>query len=429
MLEDALRASWSRGDLEVYADELQAAGDPRGELIALDLAVPADRFVDAAIAWRERRDALVASWVGGGLAAEVGARLSRGFLDGGSVAVLASAAGEFIREFHASNDALLAALAERPRPWLARLKLTGGRFDDALIEGVIEAAPNLEALEVEGCDVLAQFPHLALRRLKLTGQAAIGNAATFPAVTHLDIRYTLPTWVPHATAARFPALAHLDLSRNVRDEATTVFTDLGELPIRAQLTHVRMPALHSEREAAELAESLDRLPSLASVMVARGYGKHARAVGGELAARRPPVIVPPPFPWPDPATISDGVTLVIGIPDEGYDDVVATPALVEFLERHFAAFSLAARVAWTELWTAIDRDVPEEAELYDADIQQRLRVATLTCAVDACDALESRSWRDFRVHLRHAARTLPADAEASIYLYRSTRDDDVDVVG
>lgn len=35
-IEDALRAEWSVGALAAYADHLQLAGDPRGELIVLD---------------------------------------------------------------------------------------------------------------------------------------------------------------------------------------------------------------------------------------------------------------------------------------------------------------------------------------------------------------------------------------------------------
>lgn len=37
-LKRALFASWNTGNLSVYADHLQALDDPRGELIALDLA-------------------------------------------------------------------------------------------------------------------------------------------------------------------------------------------------------------------------------------------------------------------------------------------------------------------------------------------------------------------------------------------------------
>ncbi|MBA3539503.1 MAG: hypothetical protein H0T79_07720, partial [Deltaproteobacteria bacterium] len=76
-LEAVLRAAFDaagaadRDDLAVYADQLQADGDIRGELIALDLAAPEHRFAPTATAWRERRQALIVAWVGGALAHEV----------------------------------------------------------------------------------------------------------------------------------------------------------------------------------------------------------------------------------------------------------------------------------------------------------------------------------------------------------------------
>jgi hypothetical protein len=58
-LEQALRTAWSAETLAVYGDHLQRLGDPRGELVALDLApVPEDD------AWRARRHELVVAWLG-----------------------------------------------------------------------------------------------------------------------------------------------------------------------------------------------------------------------------------------------------------------------------------------------------------------------------------------------------------------------------
>ena len=39
VLEDVLRADFSRENLAIYADALQEEGDPRGELIAIDLRI------------------------------------------------------------------------------------------------------------------------------------------------------------------------------------------------------------------------------------------------------------------------------------------------------------------------------------------------------------------------------------------------------
>jgi len=57
-LEQALRASFAREDLAVYADLLLAEGDPRGELIALDLDP------HPTPAWQARRREVIEGWLG-----------------------------------------------------------------------------------------------------------------------------------------------------------------------------------------------------------------------------------------------------------------------------------------------------------------------------------------------------------------------------
>lgn len=47
VLEDVLRADFSRENLAIYADALQEEGDPRGELIAIDLRIAEHGLVDA----------------------------------------------------------------------------------------------------------------------------------------------------------------------------------------------------------------------------------------------------------------------------------------------------------------------------------------------------------------------------------------------
>ena len=84
-LEEALAACWNLDDLTVYADLLLAEGDPRGELIALDLAPQPD---DAD--WHARRAAVLAKWLGSSLAARVRNLVSFGFiheLDDGRILV------------------------------------------------------------------------------------------------------------------------------------------------------------------------------------------------------------------------------------------------------------------------------------------------------------------------------------------------------
>jgi hypothetical protein len=55
-----LRASWTREHAAIYADRLQATGDLRGELIAIDLALEQRRTPEL----EHRREALLATWCG-----------------------------------------------------------------------------------------------------------------------------------------------------------------------------------------------------------------------------------------------------------------------------------------------------------------------------------------------------------------------------
>ncbi len=67
-LETALLARWGREEMTVYADYLQSIGDPRGEVIAIDL-VNLDTVNEAA--WRDRRHDVLAAWLGDDLATRV----------------------------------------------------------------------------------------------------------------------------------------------------------------------------------------------------------------------------------------------------------------------------------------------------------------------------------------------------------------------
>lgn len=60
-LEAAVRVAWDREAIAVYADHLQAIGDLRGELVAIDLRID-EGNVDAAIT--ARREQLIAEWFG-----------------------------------------------------------------------------------------------------------------------------------------------------------------------------------------------------------------------------------------------------------------------------------------------------------------------------------------------------------------------------
>ncbi|HET9988193.1 MAG TPA: hypothetical protein VFQ65_06730, partial [Kofleriaceae bacterium] len=72
-LERELATAWSRDHLAVYADHLQALGDPRGELIAIDLA-------GRPAASEGRRAQLVATWLAELPAGRDSAAVDHGFL-------------------------------------------------------------------------------------------------------------------------------------------------------------------------------------------------------------------------------------------------------------------------------------------------------------------------------------------------------------
>ncbi len=188
-LEEALVACWNVDDLGVYADLLLADGDPRGELIALDLSPD-----EASEEWRARRQAVLRAWLGRDLAARAHAIVRHGFvhaLDDGKGAagaltgpLLDSPAGAFVRSFTTRGPATrvrasLQRLAARPRPHLTQLRIAvRGVAREPTIsaqaaDALIAAAPRLAELEVTGRRVFGAFPHPALRRLHMSNHDSI----------------------------------------------------------------------------------------------------------------------------------------------------------------------------------------------------------------------------------------------------------------
>src|SRR5262245_92871 len=191
-LEAALHASWSTDTLSVYADHLLSLGEPRGELIALDLAAaPADR------AWWNRRRAALDAWLGHDLAARAGHLVQHGFIhelrDGYYPRdLLDTPLGALVRGYttwgRARAPAALAALAARPRPQLARLAIAhwgrGEPLDGALVKRLIDATPRLTELVLIGRPLVEDFPHPALRRVAASGgNEIISDRISLAAVT------------------------------------------------------------------------------------------------------------------------------------------------------------------------------------------------------------------------------------------------------
>ena len=159
-LERALAADWTREQLAVYGDYLQSLADPRGELIAIDLA---GRSEERAARKRE----LVVEWLGEDLATIV---LHVGAVDHAFIALgqrapmmaafaafelLAHPAGQYLRALAVDDTRMIDVyelLERRARPWLAKLRVRSPKDDHEalLLQRVCLADRSLPLLrEVE----------------------------------------------------------------------------------------------------------------------------------------------------------------------------------------------------------------------------------------------------------------------------------------
>jgi len=244
-LDAALRARFDPDDLAVYADLLQSEGDPRGELITLELQTAVTPEIV------ERRRALLRSWLGDmPIVEDVLLNFRYGFiedmqLDGAAgYAWLASPAGEFLRTGWMYGKRIevqraLTALAAKPRPWLTKLALEE-RWDDDEITvppGLVAATPNLVTLELVGPFALERFAHPKLERIAWTMTRDQGSGEL-----------------------RMPSLTTLELSlkqpRYEGEPGFDVYAWLTAQPIRSQLRHVRLPPPPSPKTLDELATSM-----------------------------------------------------------------------------------------------------------------------------------------------------------------------------
>ncbi len=405
-LETAVRASWGYDDLAVYADHLQAIGDPRGEVMALDLVAPRDRNAPGATAWRTQRTKAIAAWVGHALADQVAPLVDLGFikeLKEADAAVLGCPAGDVVRAYEGTR---IDELAARPRPWLERLAVTAEHHADDDCARLLVHAPRLVLLDVRGTALLARLPHPNVRYLKvaLDGEGRIA----MPAVTHLDLWILGDDAVPELA---LPALVSLDLARNT----TLVFAAIDG----RQIEHVTLPALADDAAVATVGRLLDTMPRLKTAKLARTYG--GPRFGDALAARTPPVALQTAFPWPAPRTLTQYNTLVIEIPEEPFNDIVALPPLIAFLEQHYDGFAPDAQLAWTAIFEHV-RPAQWNPENDDDWIAPEERppvtLAIVGRAIDACEGLAARSWVEFRAHFRDSRRGLRESQPIRVSMYR-----------
>ena len=429
-LEAALHKTFDHATLAVYADHLQAQGDVRGELIAIDLEV-AQRGTTAALV--ARRSELLHAWLGsltafdsargGGIADS----FRFGFFEDLELAsndppmhdrlaaLLAHPAGHYLRGLTLRGSArdlerALETLADAPNPWLRTLALanwgSGPRVDDAIAYRVIPALPALVRLAVLGDAVLGELPHPSVRELAITGADAFDGiyriGPPLPEVTALDLAFdTRPphgTWydeeddidepvvdVHHLISdVRLPALRTLDLSRNeplrpdqpsYRVQGKSLWSYIGCLELRRRLTHLRLPALRDDEDTAELLDVLSSMPALVEVELGRGH-----------AYQLPPLYHPTarftiasPWPWPARA---GGRRLRVTIPGARAPEVVELELAINTMPALWERLPDDARAAWRQVWSALEGSLP---------------IDTLLLALEACgEQLDEGGWRELR---------------------------------
>ena len=302
-LEAAVRASWDRESLAVYGDHLMSIGDPRGELVAMDLRIDQEGAAPAVVA---RREELIAAWFGSRLPPGT---VRYGFVDldatGADAAEQAAVAlqgpgGAYVRSAAIAGPPdlvarALALLASAPRPWLTRLVVRQWRESGAptIAAGacaqLVATTPHLASLEVNGRRVFGELVHPGVRALRVSGfdaLASLTGEGTALAVTALDFAFHCHYAQQHAApsasvlggllpARRLPALVELDLSRNEpgRLEPHTLGGDLNvcafvdNLALRARLETLRLPPPISSTDVVVLQHALLDMPALRELIV------------------------------------------------------------------------------------------------------------------------------------------------------------------
>jgi len=452
-LEQALLARWDRDTLLVYADALQARGDPRGELIALDLEI-AERGVTTELALRRRRR--LYEWLGGGTICDRPvheASFRYGFATDFFVthdrnadaaryltALFASPAGRYVRGLTVSVggpaqlQAAFAVIGSEPRPWLERLELcvvdSGAVLGDELVR-VIAATPRLHTLALHGTRVLGTFAHPTVTTL-VTEASQLPILESMPAVTTVDVSLANndDDEEPEVVVARClearvaPSLRHLDLSRNepiYPPQATPtvdVYPFARTLPL-ARLQTLRLPSLRAPHQTSLVQQMLDDAPAL-EIAIARTYTHHHTVVWGlwHAGALHPRLRLPTPREWPPRDMLSSREALTITVPTEEYGDDVSLTGLIERLEDQFDDLPPNARTAWLAFWSFLS-ELPWEDD-QGHDVTKPYPAAALLTALEPLDDFVAYSgtagqWAQLAEKLR--AAELPPEAVVQVRRY------------
>ncbi|MEO8699991.1 MAG: hypothetical protein ABI867_08100 [Kofleriaceae bacterium] len=478
-LEAALCASWDRDTLAVYADFLVERGDPRGELIVLDLELEG-RSSPELVA---RRASLLSAWLGMHMSSNphtswIGDSFRFGFvedlvIDGMDptaaerlATTLASPLAPYLKRvtIRAGNPGhvaeVLRELSRSEHRWLTALSVAEWNvnvIDEATIAGFVAATPRLELLEVQGVRVFETFPHPGIQRLRVTGWSALpamffddehpDRPVQLANVTALDLAIFEPddrfiagqpsigtTW----PALALPALRLLDLARNEPETFyrgnyndnddddddippaervdTTALGFLSTLRARKQLTHLRLASLRSEDDFRSLSAAVTGMPALVDIEVLKGHYYRAP----ELANSRVTFRRPAPWPWPRLAAGETTEQIHVLCPGSQSGDTVPLADAAVVMERRFENLAADVRYAWTRFWVFVDELGRAEwkTDATHAWTEDRAFPAEiLVAALEACEIGGSGGWRELRDELRFR-RPFPAGAMVTIHRVR-----------
>lgn len=319
-LEAALAATPDdRELLAVYADALMARGEPRGELIALDLHVERTGSVPPTL-WA-RREELERAVLGRPEAELPSARLRRGFLeldydvsveDPDPDDLLDRPIGQYLRRFrlvanHPDRSvSTLARALGQPRPHLMSLALTTGVGD-------VVQAPPLDP------DVVPR-----LHMLALAGYAVPLAPVAHPGVVTLDVNYhSACQWAAdcrvHPAVETLVVVVGFDGRDRVLALMQVGFPRLQTIQLRGA---ANMPV-------AELAELRERLATSAPHVA---------------------VVEAPPKPWPHSNRLHGSGELAIEVPGVDFTGPVPVGPMLAVMDSYFHDLSPAAQSAWAALW-------------------------------------------------------------------------------
>jgi uncharacterized protein (TIGR02996 family) len=467
-LEAALAASWDRDTLAVYADYLVERGDPRGELIAIDLLLEQRSSPDLVA----RRATLLTAWLGKLVPNDphtpwIGDSFRFGFvddlvLDGADpnaphhlATMLASPLAPYLKRVTVRGDReaiamTLRTLARDTHRWLSELVVDSNArvaddevvVDAETIAALIAATPQLRALDVAGTRVAESFAHPALRDLRVTGAFALPALfdGSLEAVIALDFKLALAPdpyaydegEPPRAPQLQMAALRKLDLSRNVPaqryawvdedveglvdDDVADPLVYLGSLAARRQLTHLALPVVRDEAAFMALQAIVDGMPMLEEIVLRRAHYYRPP----ELKHPRAKFVRPAPWPWPKRTTLANGEQLSILVPGTRSGDEVTLDDAIEIMEQRFEDLPADARYAWTRFWVFVgelrsgawkhdDHHAWTEDKPFPADL--------LVAALEACDIGGSGGWRELRDQLRFR-RPYPTGAVVTVHCRR-----------